>query len=158
MGSEAERGVRGFTVELVRHDWQRFDDVLDLSYDVLYRGFGVAREGDWYHPANGSEFAVALDAAGLLLGTARLLPASGDAARQVRQVAVSPDARGRGIGRALMDELERVSAAEGASHVWLHARENAFGFYARLGYVTESEIFVSELTGIPHRTMRKRLT
>ena len=56
-----------------------------------------------------------------------------------------------------MGELEDVAAAEGADEVWLHARDTAFGFYERLGYVPEGEIFVSELTGIPHRTMRKRL-
>ena len=52
----------GFSIELVTHDWGRFEEVLDLCYDVLYRSFGVARQGDWYHPAHGSEFAVALDA------------------------------------------------------------------------------------------------
>lgn len=147
-----------FHIEIVRHDWCRFDEVLDLSYDVLYRSFDVPREGDWYHPAGGSEFAVALDADGGLLGTARLLPAPQDASRQVRQVAVNAEAHGRGVGRALMDALERVAAAENAEEIWLHARENAFGFYERLGYVPEGAVFVSELTGIVHKTMRKRLS
>jgi GNAT superfamily N-acetyltransferase len=150
--------VSDHRIELVGHEWDRFDEVLDLSYDVLYRDFGVAREGDWYHPANGSEFAVALDQSGILLGTARLLPTPGDASRQVRQVAVIPGAHGRGVGRGLMHALERVAAAEGATELWLHARDNAFGFYERLDYVPEGAIFVSELTGIPHRTMRKRLS
>jgi ribosomal protein S18 acetylase RimI-like enzyme len=149
--------VNDFNIEIIRHDWSRFAELLDLSYDVLYRDFAVARDGDWYHPANGSEFAVALQSTGELLGTARLLPAPGDSSRQVRQVAVSPGAHGRGVGRALMRELERLATAEGADQTWLHARENAFGFYARLGYKPEGEVFVSELTGIPHRTMRKRL-
>jgi predicted GNAT family N-acyltransferase len=144
-------------IELVTHDWDRFDEVLDLSYDVLYQPFGVARQDSWYHPAHGSVFAVAQAADGILLGTARLLPAPDDPARQVRQVAVSPEARRRGIGHALMGELERVAAQKGASALWLHARENAFDFYGRLGYIPEGEAFVSELTGIPHRTMRKRL-
>jgi predicted GNAT family N-acyltransferase len=56
-----------------------------------------------------------------------------------------------------MSELERVALAEAADELWLHARENAWGFYGRLGYVAEGEVFVSELTGIPHRTMRRRL-
>jgi len=75
----------------------------------------------------------------------------------VRQVAVSASARRRGIGHALMAELERVAAKTGAPELWLQAREHAFGFYERLGYIPEGEIFVSGLTGIPHRTMRKRL-
>ena len=146
-----------FTVELVTHDWDRFDEVLDLSYEVLYRAFGVPRDGDWYQPAHGSEFAVALGADGELLGTARLLPAAADGARQVRQVAVNSSARRCGIGHALMAELERVAAEACSPELWLQAREHAFGFYERLGYIPEGEIFVSGLTGIPHRTMRKRL-
>ncbi len=146
-----------FSIELQRHEWDRFAEVLDLSYEVLYRDFGVAREGDWYHPANGSEFAVALDSGGLILGTARLLPRPGDASRQVRQVAVSPTAHGRGVGRALMFALERLAVEEGANELWLHARTNALGFYERLGFVAQGEVFVSTLTGIPHLTMRKSI-
>jgi predicted GNAT family N-acyltransferase len=149
--------VCDFDIELQTHSWERFDELLDLSYEVLYRDFGVPRDGDWYHPANGSSFAIALGSGGALLGTARLLPAPQDHTRQVRQVAVGHDAHGRGVGRALMNELERLAAAEGAEEIWLHARDTAFGFYGRLGYVPEGELFVSKLTGIPHRTMRKQL-
>jgi hypothetical protein len=91
--------VREYTIELVRHDWDRFDDLLDLSYAVLYEPFGVEREGDWYHPANGSDFAVALDVDGGLVGTARLLPLAADGTRQVRQVAVIPELGRQGSGR-----------------------------------------------------------
>jgi predicted GNAT family N-acyltransferase len=147
--------VSDFDIGLQTHSWVRFGELLDLSYEVLYRDFGVPLEGDWYHPANGSTFAIALGSDGALLGTARLLPAPQDVSRQVRQVAVSPAAHGRGVGRALMHELERLALAEGAEETWLHARETAFGFYRRLDYVFSSELFVSELTGIPHRTMRK---
>jgi predicted GNAT family N-acyltransferase len=149
--------VCDFRIELVKHGWHRFDEVLDLSYAVLYGPFGVAREGDWYHPAHGSDFAIALDAQDRLVGTARLLPASGDGSRQVRQVAVDPQARGRGTGHAMMRALERSAAENGAIELWLHAREDAIGFYERMGYIPEGLVFVSELTGIPHRTMRKRL-
>jgi len=149
--------VADYAVELVTHDWTRFGEVLDLSYEVLYRPFGVARQDSWYHAAHGSVFAIAQAADCTLLGTARLLPASDEGSRQVRQVAVGTKARRCGIGHALMAELERVAADEGVPELWLQARENAFGFYQRLGYVSEGEIFISELTGIPHRTMRKHL-
>lgn len=158
-------------LEIVTHDWDRFDELLDLSYAELYGPFGVARDGHWYHPAHGSEFAVALaendivaaaaaDSAftGELLGSARLLPAAGEVSRQVRQVAVAPAARGTGVGRALMLALEEIAAREGASDLWLNARSSAYGFYERLGYVAEGDEFTSALTGILHRTMRKHLT
>ena len=146
-----------FRLLQVGHEWERFGELLDLSYAVLYGPFGVDREAEWYHPANGSEFAIALGEDDALLGTARLLPAPGDASRQIRQVVVAPSAHGRGVGRALIASLEGIAIAENAEELYLHARQSAIGFYERLGYVIEGDEFISELTGIPHRTMRKRL-
>lgn len=142
---------------VVRHDWERYDEVLDLCYGVLYAPFGVPKESDWYHPAYGSEIAVALGEHDEVLGSARLLPAPGDLSRQVRQVAVSPHAHGQGLGRTLMGVLEDLARKEGATELWLNARQTAYGFYERLGFVPEDPEFVSELTGIPHRLMRKAL-
>ena len=152
----AERADR---IELltVGHDWERFGEVLELSYEVLYGPFGVERGAEWYHPAHGSEFCVAVAGDGRLLGTARLLPAPGDVSRQVRQVVVVPDARCGGVGRALMAAIEEMALTEAAEELWLQSRESAVGFYKRLGYACDGDRFISDLTGIPHRTMRKRL-
>ena len=150
-----------FRIETVTHDWPRFDEVLDLYYDVLYGPFGVARDFEWYHPANGSSFAVALaETDDALLGSARLLPAGeGESpdVRQVRQVVVSPSAQGLGVGRALMTCIESIAAEQDALELWLNARHTAYGFYGSLGWEFASEEFISELTGIPHREMRKQL-
>jgi predicted GNAT family N-acyltransferase len=147
----------GFRIETVTHDWPRFAEVLDLYYDVLYGPFGVARDFEWYHPAHGSRFAIALGAHGELLGSARLLPQAGEEVRQVRQVVVSPAAQGLGVGRELMTTIERIAAEEEAHELWLNARHTAFGFYEALGWEFAGEPFISELTGIPHREMRKHL-
>ncbi len=56
-----------------------------------------------------------------------------------------------------MSALERTAAGQGASQVWLNARDTAIDFYLRLGYAPFGESFVSELTGIPHIGMRKAL-
>jgi len=146
-----------YRIEILAHDWQRFDEVLELYYDVLYGPFGVARDFDWYHPAHGSRFAIALGAGDELLGSARLLPEAGDEMRQVRQVVVASSAQGLGVGRELMTAIERVAAEEGALELWLHARHTAFGFYEALNWEFVGEPFVSELTGVLHREMRKRL-
>lgn len=149
--------MQGVHVEFIGAEWERKDDLTWLLYEVLYRDFGVSIEHDWRQEMPGSLIAVALAGDGALLGAARLLPAPGDARRQVRQLAVLPGAQSQGVGRALMEALEARAAEEGATEIWLHARDTAFAFYERLGYEFTSEIFVSELTGIPHRTMRKAL-
>ncbi len=151
------------SIEFVTPEWARFDELLQLSFAVLYAPFGVPwpEEGsggaDWMHPAPATHVAVALDEQGALLGSARLLPSAGDESRQIRQVAVAADARGLGVGRALMLALERTAAEEGARETWLNSRNSAYGFYESLGYSLEGDEFVSEVTGIPHRAARKRL-
>jgi predicted GNAT family N-acyltransferase len=143
-------------VRFVPADWPRMPEVAALRYAVLYEPFGVAPDGGWDTDEPGSRHAVALADDGEVLGYARLLPAPGDAERQVRQVTVAPDARGAGVGRALMGAVERRAAEEGAASVWLAARKEAVAFYERLGYAQVGGWFVSEMTGIPHVRMRKR--
>lgn len=147
----------GSEIVIVSESWERIGDVLELCYAVLYRDFGVARDQDWFHADAGGELAVALSPEGGVLGAARLLPSPGDASRQLRQVAVDPVTQGAGLGRALVATLEWRAADEGAEEVWLNSRDNAIAFYERIGYIAEGEVFISELTGIPHRLMRKRL-
>jgi len=135
-------------------DGQYLDRILRLYYDVLYRDYGVAEEADWAHMDAAGELLLAVTGE-RVLGAIRLLGTPGERSRQLRQLAVEPAVRGGGIGTGLVRAAEESAAAAGACEVWLHARDTAFRFYERLGYEYSSELFVSELTGIPHRTMRR---
>jgi ribosomal protein S18 acetylase RimI-like enzyme len=152
-----------YDIEFVALNWSRFDETLRLAFAVLYQPFGLSwpeetsRGADWMHPEHDTLVAVGIAGDGVLLGSARMLPSAGDVERQIRQVAVSPDARRLGVGRALMLALESRAAEEGARETWLNARDSAYRFYEALGYVLEGPEFVSEVTGIPHRAARKRL-
>lgn len=145
-------------IERIDESWDRFDRVLDLIYAVLYRDFGVGPRDDWYVRGEAGSIVVALSHRGGLLGVARLLGEREEPLRQLRQVAVEPAVHGTGVGRALIGELERIAAMEGATEIVLNARDTAIPFYERLGYIAEGDVFVSELTGIPHRFMRKPLS
>lgn len=144
-------------VFVVDDTWDRFGEVVDLCYDVLYRDYGIARDTDWLDAASRGEFVVAIAEDGPVVGVARLMPKPGEESRQLRQVAVRPSLQGRGLGRLLVAELERLAASEGASSVWLNSRCTAYGFYKALGYRPIDPEFVSALTGIPHKLMRKEL-
>jgi predicted GNAT family N-acyltransferase len=88
-----------------------------------------------------------------LVGTARMR-AVGDAAKAER-VAVAREARGTGVGAALMACLERAAADRGSTTIVLHAQESAIPFYLRIGYTVEGPRF--DDAGIPHRAMRRAL-
>lgn len=57
---------------------------------------------------------------------------------------VAPKARGRGIARAILEEKERLAAAEGGTYFKFEAgpsQENAHRIYDRMGYERLSEGF-----------------
>ncbi|GAA0911003.1 GNAT family N-acetyltransferase [Streptomyces thermoalcalitolerans] len=98
---------------------------------------------------------------GVPLGTGRLLYGEAAAARtggdesvgSLGRLAVVREARGLGIGVALVRALEDAARARGLTAVDLHAQTHALGFYERLGYTAYGPEF-SE-AGIPHRAMRR---
>lgn len=78
----------------------------------------------------------------------------GDEAK-VGRVAVLARARGRGLGRAVMDALEDEARRQGLARVVLHAQMEALPFYQRLGYLAEGPVFLE--CDIRHRVMHKPL-
>ena len=89
------------------------------------------------------------------IGVARLQRNSPEQG-QIRYMAVEPAWRGRGVGRALAEELELQARALGMNEIVLDAREESVAFYRRLGYgiVGPSHTLFGT---IRHSAMRKRL-
>jgi ribosomal protein S18 acetylase RimI-like enzyme len=52
----------------------------------------------------------------------------------IRYMAVDESVRGQGLGRRIVEYLERIAHARGAEVVVLNAREEVAGFYKELGY------------------------
>ncbi|MEV6763004.1 GNAT family N-acetyltransferase [Streptomyces sp. NPDC051105] len=100
---------------------------------------------------------------GVPLGTGRLLygetaaeKTDGDPSLgSLGRLAVSEEARGLGIGIALVRAIEDAARARGLTAVDLHAQAHALGFYERLGYEPYGPEY--EEAGIPHRGMRRAL-
>jgi predicted GNAT family N-acyltransferase len=95
---------------------------------------------------------VALDGS-RIVGACRLVDA-GDRAKFGRLV-VAPDARGRGIGSALLGEAERRARALGRPRMTLTAQTAAMGLYEQAGYTPLGAVFLD--AGIEHVTMEKAL-
>ncbi|MGB2741113.1 MAG: bifunctional GNAT family N-acetyltransferase/hotdog fold thioesterase [Cognaticolwellia sp.] len=54
---------------------------------------------------------------------------------QIRYMAISENAQGKGIGKLLLVEMERIASQVGVKTIELNARANAIGFYQQLGYI-----------------------
>jgi predicted GNAT family N-acyltransferase len=87
------------------------------------------------------------------LGTARMRIVNG--AAKAERIAVLEEARGSGLGRALVESIERHARQAGLESVRLDAQVQAAGFYEKLGYLAEGEVFIE--AGIDHLRMTKRL-
>ena len=105
----------------------------------------VEIELDEFDPV--SLHALAIDADGAVLGTGRLLPDG-----HIGRMAVRRQARGSGVGSALLRALMEAARARGDREVVLSAQTHAIAFYARFGFVAEGEQY--DDAGIPHQLMR----
>lgn len=76
----------------------------------------------------------------------------GIAALQIRGVATKPEARGTGLGTALMSAARDYAQNQGAQILWCNARIAAAEFYRKLGYETVGEQFEIPDVG-PHYVM-----
>lgn len=71
---------------------------------------------------------------------------------EVKRVIVAGDQRGRGVGRALMNELERIARAAGVPRLILQTgskQPDAVALYERIGY-TPIPIYEPYVEAIPH--------
>jgi N-acetylglutamate synthase-like GNAT family acetyltransferase len=98
-----------------------------------------------------SHFIVA-EEAGTILGVAAM-----NASGKITLNYVSPDARFRGVSKALVQQLEAQARALGLSECMLETTQTALRFYQSLGYVKSEETYPLSLTGSPATVLRKNL-
>ena len=74
---------------------------------------------------------------------------------KLRQMAVHEDVQGKGLGAAILNFAENIARDKGYKTIFMHARESAVGFYEKLGYQINSDVFNE--VNIPHYVMEKML-
>jgi len=109
---------------------------------------GVPAELEWDGLDAGALHAVAADASGNAIGTARLLDDG-----HIGRLAVLASWRRRGVGSAMLMRLIATARERGLRVVRLHAQTHAVAFYARHGFAAEGGEFLD--AGIPHLAMRR---
>ncbi len=123
----------------------------DLRHEVLRKPLGRTLETSAFENASLHFVAVA---GGRVIGCV-LLRILGDARARLHAMAVAGTEQAKGIGRRLVGRLEAVARARGIQTIEMNARVSAQGFYERLGYRAEGEVF--EKVDLPHVRMTKKL-
>ncbi len=74
---------------------------------------------------------------------------------RIRGMATREGFRGRGLGNVVLTDLIDYAGDHGGDVIWCNARMGAPRFYARAGFVTHGDVFVTE--GIDHIHMWRSL-
>lgn len=126
----------------------------DLRFRVLRQPLGFEEGAEIFEFENESTHVVAVED-DQVVGCVLFFP-DGQGSGRLFQMAVHSKLQGQGVGRDLVRFLEAALAKQGLSEITMHAREQAVGFYERLGYSCYGQPF-TEL-GVPHRHMRRALS
>lgn len=110
-------------------EWEQY---YDLRYRILREPLGKPR-GSERNEGDDSGKHLALFVEGSIVAIARL-DQTEPGVSQVRFVAVDANLQGKGYGKIIMQEAERISISEGNTKMILHARDYAVDFYLNLGY------------------------
>ncbi len=145
--------IKELVTTIVSPHSPEYDEVFALRDELLRRPLGMELKND-----DLSRDFVDMIVAGKLNGkvvACLILQEKDSQTVQLRQMAVSKDQQGKGIGRALVAAAERHAIISGYERMVLHARKTAIGFYESMGYTIVSEEFFE--VGIPHVKMEKAI-
>lgn len=149
MQTETSKGT--LRVRCIQHNSQEYKETIELRDVILRKPLGLVFEaGDLERESD--SFHVACYLNDRLVGCLILQPDS-EGGLKMRQVAVSEDHQGCGIGKALVQFSEAFARDGNYKKIHMNARDTAVNFYLKLGYAIEGEPF-EEVT-IPHRHMFK---
>ncbi|MEU8571875.1 GNAT family N-acetyltransferase [Streptomyces asoensis] len=157
--------TRGYAVRVAEGAADR-EACFAVRKDVFVAEQGVPEDVEYDEhdrPDADAVHVLAVDDDGQPLGAGRLLYGEAAAARtggdpsvgSLGRLAVTREARGLGVGVALVRAIEEAARARGLAAVDLHAQTQAMGFYERLGYTAYGPEDLE--AGIPHRSMRRSL-
>ena len=156
MNEEFPPEIAGSTSSLIvpetTEDWDRY---FDLRWRVLREPWQQPRGSERDDREDESIHLMMRATNGEALAVGRLHLNSPTEA-QVRFMAVDPRWQGRGLGSAVLRELERRARVAGATSVVLNARDSAQRFYEQHGYRMEGPA-ETLFSGVAHVRMRKRL-
>ena len=145
----------GSVVDLKLGAW---DDLKELSSplrtEVFVEEQEIAPELEWDEHDASAMHAVLVNKLGQAVATGRLLQAHPKVA-QIGRMAVSKPLRGGSLGRTVVNALIEAARQRGDQEVILHAQCSAEGFYRRLGFKAQGEVFQD--AGIDHIEMSLKL-
>lgn len=130
-----------------------YQQALILRENILRKPLGLSLSQDDLVDED-KQFHFGLFDENTLLACVLFKPVSADKLK-LRQMAVSEEHQGKGLGKLIIQNAENELVKLCFSEIEMAARETAIPFYQKLGYQIKGTLF--QQAGIPHITMVKRL-
>jgi ribosomal protein S18 acetylase RimI-like enzyme len=140
-------------LKIIDHGSTEYMQMVKLRDDVLRKPLGLSFTQQELEEEKDNMLIAAFED-DQILGCCMLVEEQPGVVR-LRQMAVLNDLQGKGVGRALMNFAENIARDGGYKIIRMHARQNALGFYEKVGYKVKGDQFM-EVT-IPHYVMEKQL-
>jgi predicted GNAT family N-acyltransferase len=145
--------MSGITISHINSSSPKYRQVWDLREEILRKPLGMSlKNEDLSKDHTDTIFIAELNDEVI---ACLMLHRIDEETLQLRQMAVSDEWQGKGVGRLLVIAAEQYSKSEEFTKIILHARKVAVGFYKRLEYHISGEEFTE--VGIPHFLMGKGL-
>ena len=132
------------------------DEIFQLRWDVLRPGRArVAAEFPGDTAPETIHVGAFVNGRNVGCATATRVNWNGDPAWQLRGMGIASDCQKRGVGQKLLTQLENlVRQASDIRVIWCNGREEAVGFYQKLGWRIASEKFHIEDVGPHYKLLR----
>lgn len=140
-------------IEIIQHGTPAYEQMVALRMEILRKPLGLQFTPEQL-AEEATDFHVAAFENDKMLGCCVLTHVNAQTI-QLRQMAVSNEQQGKGLGREIVAFAEQFSRQNGYTTLMMHARKTAIGFYKKAGYEVKGEEFI-EVT-IPHYEMIKTL-
>lgn len=132
---------------------ENFTDAANLRQEVFVDEQGFIDEFD---ELDDLAWHVTLYDGGACVGVGRIFSETDQPDEyHIGRVAIKKECRNQGLGKIMMNELEKVALANKAHRVVLSAQVPAIGFYQSCGYVAEGERYNDQHQ--PHQKMVKHI-
>ena len=142
------------TLKEIKFGSEKYTLECQLREEILWKPLGLSLYDEDLEKESGQFHFGLFMPDGELIACLVVVPITPSEAK-IRQIAVARLHQGKGIGRRLMNKVEKILYERGYVKTVLHSQTSVVGFYAKLGYTKTGEEFME--VNIPHRKMEKDL-
>lgn len=143
--------MSNITIKQVNSSSPEYPQIWQLREEILRKPLGLSLKNEDLGDDDLDTIFIALHN-DFVIGCVMMHPLQNNIIK-LRQMALYETWQGKGIGQLLVKEAEKYSWQQGYDKIVLHARQYAIGFYERLDYHINSDVFIE--VNIPHVAMEK---